>query len=342
MMKRLLTIICLVAVSGCSPTTASLDESGLPYSSFRPTSNPVVSANFGAKGEVSSVDRQGRFYSCKEGDGCNLKFKKGVELIEHRSVNGIEFILKRDDLIGPISFVVVNGSGKLIYEILSNEGEEIYGFDVYKDRKIAVARGEFMCADLRDYTDGKLIYELCIDQEYAGAAATSLKFSPQGDKLIVGHFRGRFYIWDLKQRKIIKRVDIPEDGTQIASRSVDEMLFSPDGKMLFVSTRSAVYKSSITLFSVEDGVVRAQSREIQGISRMEISPDGKSIAVIEAGWKKRVLLLDANSLKVRKVVAIVAKEKRDKYYFSCLNFSPDGKRLLVGDSAGEIRIYELG
>ena len=338
--KKILLTICLTAVLGCSSTTDSFDKPESPQSSFRPSSEPVVYADLDAEGKISSADREGRFYACREKEGCKVQFRKAVELIRCDITRGRKFILERDGKIGPISLVSMDANWKQIYKFTSTPGEEIYGFDVYKDEKIAIARGESMCADLVNYDDGKLLYRLCVDQEYGGAVITSLKFNPQGDKLALGHFRGRVYIWDVKQKKVVKRIDLPEDGTKIAERSVKEILFSPDGKMMFVGTESAAYESAITLFSVGDGKVHAQSTELQGVHEMKISPDGKSVAAIELRWKKkRVLLLDANTLKVKQVIA---QEEAEKFFFTRLNFSPDGKRLVVGDSTGEIRIYEIG
>ena len=339
-MKQLfLLVVCSIVLSGCLPTTESnKGEELLHYSSFHPSSSPIVCADFGAKGEISSADRKGNFYICKEGEGCKVEFKRSVDLAECINVKERKFILERNNKTGPVSLLSVDKTGEVIYKLSSTPGEEIYSFDVHKEEKIVVGRGETMCVEIMNYESGKLIYRFCIDKGTRMGVVGALRFSEQGDKLAVAPHIGECYIWDVRQRKVITRMELPDDGTQYATRSVDQVEFSPDSTKVFVSTQSSVYKSAITLFSVEDGSVRAQSKGIQGVYRMKISPDGKRIAAIELSREKRVLLLNTSTLKVEQ---IVAQESASDFFFSRLNFSPDGKRLVVGDSTGEIRVYNI-
>ena len=332
------TVICFIAISGCSPTNEFSNEAALSYSSFHPASSPVVGVSVNTENELSFADREGRFYSCKKDKGCKVKFKKSVDIIGYSAEGERSLVLERDGEISPTSLTSIDGKGSILYSLHSKSDEGIYSFDVHKDKKVAVGRGDTLCIDLLNYDSGKLIYKFCIDQEKFLAVVGALKFSPQGDKLAVGQFLGTCYIWDIKQKKVVKKIDLPDEGTRIFERSINGMAFSLDGERLYVSTETTTYKFAITSFSVKDGVVQAQSKGIQGVHVMEISPDGKNIAAIERGLKPRVLLLDTDTLKIKK---IIAQEKIEEYYFSCLDFSPDGKRLAVGDSAGEVRVYDL-
>lgn len=339
-MKKILSaVIYLSVVTGCSTDSDLSNRRELPYSSLRLSSSPVVYAEFGANGGISSADKQGRFYACKEGEGCQLKFKRPVDLLDCVGAKDRKFTLEKSDKTSPTSLAFISGSGDVIYKFTSTPGEEIYGFATYKNEKIAVGRGETMCVELMNYSNGELLYRFCVDQANRFGVVGALKFNPQGDKLAVAPFLSECHIWDIKQKKVTRRIELPDDGTQAATRSINEIEFSPDAKMIFLATGSTVYKSAITLFSVEDGIIRAQSEGIQGVIKMQVSPDGRSIAAIEGGWKTRILLLDANTLKIKQVIM---QEEKEEYYFSCLDFAPDGKRLLVGDSTGEIRVYEIG
>ena len=174
-----------------------------------------------------------------------------------------------------------------------------------------------------------------------GKPAEATLFSPDGAHILSTAADGALRIWDAKSGALLARAPahrglapalaVARDGT-IATGGADGLvkLFSSSGAPIGQLRPSADETQEPSEGGADEGTEGAPAA---GIAALDISPDGKLLAI--ASLEVGVELWD---LRARTRVASIG-ERSDRVI--ALAFSPDGKRVALGDQAGVLRIFEL-
>lgn len=109
------------------------------------------------------------------------------------------------------------------------------------------------------------------------------------------------------------------------------LAFSPDGKTLATGNiEDWLAPGGVRLWRVSDGKLLHKTRYVYGVDGVAFSPDGKTLAmtaVVEES-KNPIRLWDVASWRTKQVLG-------DEQFLSSIDYSPDGKRLVVGGFIGE-------
>jgi WD40 repeat protein len=156
--------------------------------------------------------------------------------------------------------------------------------------------------------------------------------SPDGNTLGVG--TEGFLLWDIAANK---RIDTLPRQNEIDEGSVNEAVFSPDGKTLATQT----YDSTFRLWDVTTG------RELITLSEygshsgaVAFSPDGRMLAVPYNG-DLVVTLWETSALRAGRGDRPVATFTGHSEMVNAVAFSPDGATLASGSHDTTIRLWDL-
>jgi WD40 repeat protein len=200
-------------------------------------------------------------------------------------------------------------------------------------------------------------------------AVTAVAFNPQGKSLLVG-FYGRVVVWDLVESRIVQEL-------KDVAGSVNDLQFSPDGKLLSVVGGKPFSQGEVRLYypGAQLRLASSFAAHKETILTQAFSPDSQRIAtagldkVLEirdviTGKKtaemtdhsdtvqcvafspKGDLLATAGMDRTIKISdGITAKGKMtinpEIKGFLALAFSPDGKYVLTSGESPEVRWWEL-
>ncbi|HMB24784.1 MAG TPA: hypothetical protein VKP08_18195, partial [Anaerolineales bacterium] len=145
--------------------------------------------------------------------------------------------------------------------------------------------------------------------------------------------RANLQVWDVKtQNKIFAR-----KGHNPGISTIDDVVFSPDGKSLVSSGCNSDFSCEAFLWDIQSGYplysllnLNPENESIRA-GTIAFSPDGKELAAITSGG---VTLWDAASGKRLQTIPL------EKQGLSTL-FTPDGTGLLFQDSAGSMKIWDV-
>jgi WD40 repeat protein len=201
-----------------------------------------------------------------------------------------------------------------------------------------------------------------------GESAKALAFSPDGRRLVSGHFDDKVRVWDVGtgavrtlsgHKNMIEDVAVSPDGRLVASASRDTTIriwdaetgelrmtlpherwvygvaFHPQGRLLASSTGNVVDSSrgDLTLWDLASArAVRKTSALAQMIHKIGFSPNGRRLAT--AGWDGVVRIWDTTTLN--ELLALTGHIP----HVLCVAFSPDGHQLVTGGGAGMIRCWD--
>jgi WD40 repeat protein/tetratricopeptide (TPR) repeat protein len=153
----------------------------------------------------------------------------------------------------------------------------------------------------------------------------SLDFSRDGTRLASGSRDGTALIWTTGTWKLAQTLRNPDPGItmpQIERGMVDDVAFSPDGKILAMASR----EGSVLLWDVAGGKLLATLKgHSSAVSAVVFSPDGRTLAtgggdqtvrLWNVETRRELMQLDAGDIELGDV--------------ETLAFSPDGKHLLAG------------
>jgi WD40 repeat protein/serine/threonine protein kinase len=175
---------------------------------------------------------------------------------------------------------------------------------------------------LRQECHSDAIGELC---DYDPSSATSVAYSPDGRVLVVAtSWPGFVEIWDVPGRKLIKNLQ-PEEGF--------DMAFSPRGDLLATTAGDQIRFWRIGTWERVDEGQLTLGRSVRAL---KFSPDGTRLAGLSfegelALWEISqwpvVRQIDGGNLSVPR--------------FGDLDFSPDGKALVIGDANDYLQVIDL-
>jgi WD40 repeat protein len=157
-------------------------------------------------------------------------------------------------------------------------------------------------------------------------AVTALAFSPQGKSLLVG-FYGRVVVWDLVESRIVQELN------DVAG-SVNDLQFSPDGKLLSVVGGKPFSQGEIRLYdpSAQLRLVSSFAAHKETILAQTFSPDSQRLAT--AGLDKVVEIRDVGTGRT------IAEMKDHSDTVQCLAFSPKGDLLATAGMDRTIKISD--
>ena len=241
---------------------------------------------------------------------------------------------------------------------LLSEGENIGSVAFSPDgTRLACVCGDGLIK-LWDVTSGSQLKTVVGDRSFF----TSVVFNPNGIQLAAGDHNGRIMLWDARADRLVFTLAGPLGDVQALS-------FSPDGRRLLSSTQSGTVK----VWDSQTGQVIQAFPDSGGFFGVEFSPDGTRMATSTMGgdlinvWvvQSQRLLTTLSQLEViryaftRDSQALICfcqtgfliwdaatgsprggvLPVKPNYY--CMAPSPDGKRLAVGTSDGNIELLNL-
>jgi WD40 repeat protein len=180
---------------------------------------------------------------------------------------------------------------------------------------------------LYDTTTGKELRRFGEDQSFLG----SIAISADGSVLGARDFTGSVHVWDLMTGKL--RYSLESDEEPISTLS-----FAPDGRTLATGgVDEATGVTVIHLRSPQTGkVVGAICAGKGKVLAVAFSPDGQFVAAVTDRDQKLRLWSTATGKQVRRIKVRLPPEGSVR----SLTFSPDGKRLALSASDGELCVFE--
>ncbi len=152
----------------------------------------------------------------------------------------------------------------------------------------------------------------------------AVKFSPDGQLLATGAEDGIAKLWDLRTGSVLGAVG------RHAATSPDSVCFSPDGRLLAVARAD----SSISLLMPPGLVELSRFPGVESeIVSLSFSPDGQTLAAIARDRITRLWPMDGGGAGLLTAQYLVSPW--------CSAFTTDGSRLVIGDWARDLQVWDL-
>jgi WD40 repeat protein len=174
-------------------------------------------------------------------------------------------------------------------------------------------------------------------------AGSSVAVSPDGAMVAVTWGLGTTVL-DARTRREIATIELPPNGSSLPSGEtlpatpVWSAGWTPDGRTLLLGANvgDIVEPTGGYLVAVDTGTwqVRKKTIDTGGGQQIELSPDGRLLAVSSSSAGE-VVLLDATSLEEVRRLRLA-----DADFGSDLSFSPDGRYLAAGSTLGGLYVFD--
>ncbi len=180
-----------------------------------------------------------------------------------------------------------------------------------------------------DSTGGGDPIDPALPKQTVGNRQYAIAFSPDGRWLATGGAHGKFGIqlWDVATGKKIRTVEVRETDPWIG-----QVAFTSDGKRLFCHAGGPTSGNPLLLYDVETGELldsMGGNKKPPGVKGFALSPDSRRLAV----QRDKLVVFDLTAEGFSKVLLEIPGGSNPS---GSLSFSPDGKRLVVGDSGDSI------
>ena len=165
-------------------------------------------------------------------------------------------------------------------------------------------------------------------------STAAVAFHPEGELIasgeggINGREVGEILVWNRKNGVIIQRLT----GH---SGPISAIAFSPNGDQLFSSMGGQVVanQGEVIGWDWKSGQQTFKNDQLRGVRRIDLSPDGKLIAVAQMEGRVRLL----NSLDGTVITKL--GESGDNHFSAA--FAPNGKSLAVGSAIWDVSVFDL-
>ncbi|MBV6505249.1 MAG: hypothetical protein ILNGONEN_00807 [Syntrophorhabdaceae bacterium] len=156
-----------------------------------------------------------------------------------------------------------------LHSILSEHNEVVQEISVAYEANLIASVGGHDDICIWNALNGKLIKKL----HNTNIEVDKIAVDPSGKYVVSCHFKDPIAIWDIESGEIIKKWEIKE------IEAVPYLTFSPDGKILAVSSNEKVF-----LVNTEDGAILTELSGIEGDAiHISFAKDGKFLAA-SSGW----------------------------------------------------------
>ena len=212
-----------------------------------------------------------------------------------------------------------------LWDVASGKREKSFTKVAYAGNLSFVPGGKFILA----HTNAGFLYDRNTGKRVAhflgtGSIASSVGFSPDGQKIVAGNDDGTVLLFDVERR---------HDGGQVTLAAhegrVVSLAYSPDGKTIVSGSEDKTIKLWDASTTAEKKVFTGHANPLTDVA---LSADGKTIAAVDN--TATVYLWDVETSTQKKL--------RTAHAGGVLSvaFSSDGKRLVTGDVDGAIHILD--
>lgn len=210
----------------------------------------------------------------------------------------------------------------------TSQGGQINSMAFSPDGRILAVAGLDKTVSLFDASRGKLLGRLTGHP----TNINSLKFSPDGKFLASASSDGTVRLWDPAKGKELRRLQVNGGPDGIAHRrgGVRTVRFTSDGKWLVTAGEDR----ALNLWEASTGKHISEYYGLDaGVLIVEVSPDGKRLAVVGVRDDQTVLLLDIDQMK--RLASLTAQIQPVK----SVAFSPDGNTLAIAGDGTKIKLW---
>lgn len=155
-------------------------------------------------------------------------------------------------------------------------------------------------------------------------AVFSMDFSPDGKTMVTGSGDGTVLLFDVQRRNEKKQVIQAHKGR------VTSVVYSSDGKTIVTGSQDKTIKLWDANTTAEKKVFTGHRR---GIKDVALSADGRTIAAVDSTTS--IYLWDVETSAQKRF-----RTGRASNVLLSVAFSPDGKRLAVGDWEGDVHVLD--
>ncbi|ESW20343.1 hypothetical protein PHAVU_006G200700 [Phaseolus vulgaris] len=325
----------LVVKSGGKLLPGNLEYSRLVDANIQdPSNGPINSVQFHQNAQLflaAGLDRKLRFFQI---DG-----KRNAKI---QSIFLEDCPIRKASFLPDGSQVIVSGRRKFFYS-----------FDLVKARvdKIGplVGREEKSLEDFEVSPDSKLIafignegYILLVSTKTKQLVGTlkmngtirSLAFAENGQQLLSGGGDGHVYHWDLRTRTCMHK------GVDEGCLNSTALCTSPSGTHFAAGSDSGI----VNIYSREEflGGKKKPIKAIENLTTrvdfMRFSHDSQILAICSGMKKSSLKLIHIPSYTV---FSNWPPSNRSLYYPRCIDFSPGGGFMAVGNASGKVLLYKL-
>jgi WD40 repeat protein len=331
----------------------ALDLTQIPSISLRPTATPTPETSQSLLVTLPATDSISQARFSPDGNTLALGYVfDGVDFLDAGTWEIRDSIQIKAD--GTIEEIEYSPDGKLL-AIATSRGDdeknviELWNMNLMKhikslesnagwvdaisfspDGKLIASGNETGSFYLWDVGTGERLRTINDATWEAGIHATSVAFSPDGQKIAIA-YRGEpqgIEIWDLESESVLLLGEFPD--------WIYDLEFTPDGKYLAASTENYV-----KVFEVGSGDLVYDLMPGGGsLPDIAISPDGTLLATGGFDVYDMVQLWDIQTGEIRCTLI-----GHSEGYIETVDFSPDGKLLVSGASnfgtEGEFIIWKL-
>ncbi|WOL15398.1 hypothetical protein Cni_G24179 [Canna indica] len=321
-------------------STTKLLPGLLEYSSLvdanaeEPSSGPINSVQFHRNGQLlltAGLDRRLRFFQV---DGKRNPKIQSI-FIEDCPIHKASFLPDGSEVILAgrrkffYSFDLVKAAVSRIGPLTGREEKSLEVFEVSADSKTIAFIGNEGYIFLISSRTKELIGTLKMN-----GSARSLAFADGGQQLISSGGDGHVYHWDLRTRRCIhKGVDEGSITGSALCASQDSSLFAAGSSSGIVN----VYKSEEFLGGKKKPLKTIENLTTM-VDHMKFSPDAQILAISSRMKKNGLKLVHIPSFNV---FSNYPPPRFSLQYPRCLDFSPGGGFMTVGNAGGKVLLYKL-